>query len=372
MFTRIVVITPNVEGEDGISTVSRHVLKALSCDSVDQEVECWSLGGDGPHEHSHFGIRFRSARGSKVRLVSWGLRAGFADNSHTLAVVLHLHLAPVALPLIARGARLAVFLHGIEAWNPIHGLRRVALRRARQVIGNSDYTISRFISVNPDCLIPEVRVCHLGISSQAPEPAPVRDLGLFALIVGRMAAEERYKGHDLLLELWPKVIRECPGADLAIVGDGDDRPRLQSKVSALGLNNNVKFFGKLNDDKLAALYQDCAFFVMPSPKEGFGIVFLEAMRANKACIGAIGAAAEVIIDGVTGIIVDPEQPNQVLREILRLFRTPELRLQMGQAGAQRFSSLFTEEHFQKRFRHSLELEYLPEELSVPAASTCHL
>jgi phosphatidylinositol alpha-1,6-mannosyltransferase len=276
-------------------------------------------------------------------------------DDRTLILVMHLHLAPVALPLVSRGARLAIFIHGVEAWNRLSPLRGAAVRRAWRLISNSNYTTSRFIGANANLDIPPMQVCHLGISMQPPKPAPMNDAALFALVVGRMVAEERYKGHDLLIDHWSRVISEFPFASLVIAGKGDDRPRLQAKAIELGLGERVKFLGEVSDEVLSGLYRDCALFVMPSRNEGFGLVFLEAMRAGKACIGAAGAASEVISDGVTGMIVDPANPDQVLQAILRLFRSPELRNRMGRAGAERFASHFTNEQFQGRIRASLFL-----------------
>ncbi len=102
--------------------------------------------------------------------------------------------------------------------------------------------------------------------------------------------------------------------------------------------------------ELAALYRDCAFFVMPSSDEGFGMVFLEAMRAGKACIGAPGSAAELIEDGLTGFVVDPDEPEQVLKSVVRLFQDPLLAERLGRAGTERWAGAFTEEAFAARFK----------------------
>jgi phosphatidylinositol alpha-1,6-mannosyltransferase len=167
-----------------------------------------------------------------------------------------------------------------------------------------------------------------------------------------MASEERYKGHDLLIDLWSRVSAEVPGARLVIAGDGDDRARLEAKAAPLG--NIVNFLGRVPDETLVTLYRQCVFFVMPSRDEGFGLVFLEAMRAGKACIGAVGAAAEIIEDGVTGLVVDPGDPEEVFKAVVRLFREPDTRECMGQAGASRVAAQFTEAHFRRRFLGLLE------------------
>src|SRR4029453_732733 len=100
------------------------------------------------------------------------------------------------------------------------------------------------------------------------------------------------------------VVARFPSARLVIAGDGDDRRRLEQKAAALGLGGRVSFLGYVTEERLHQLYARCAFFVMPSGRlEGFGLAFLEAMRAGKACIGGAGAAEEVIENGVTGRIV---------------------------------------------------------------------
>src|SRR5262249_26087317 len=158
-------------------------------------------------------------------------------------------------------------------------------------LANSAHTARRFVEANPAFGGRSIGVCHLGAPDEVddgagPETADGPAPG-FALIVGRMAAAERYKGHDLLLDVWPKVAAAVPDARMVVVGGGDDRARLEARAAALG--GGVVFAGSLAPAALARRYRECAFFVMPSRGEGFGIVYLEAMRAGKACIGGAGA-----------------------------------------------------------------------------------
>ncbi len=251
----------------------------------------------------------------------------------------------------ARG-RLAVFLHGIEAWRPLGPLERWALGSADVLMANSEHTARRFREANPEFSARPIAVCHLGVGAAGaapPKEESARDVaGPFALIVGRLAGSERYKGHDVLIDLWSRIRAAAPDAHLVVAGDGDDRPRLEAKAAALG--DHVRFLGRVSDAALDALYRRCAFFVMPSREEGFGLVYLEAMRAGKACIGGTGAAAEVIEDGVTGLVVDAAEPGDIEKAVVRLFLEPETRDRMGRAGADRLGCLFTEAHFRRRFR----------------------
>lgn len=363
---RVLIITPLLTGADGISEVSRQALNAFTSAAAGRgwEVEVWSLA-DASVPEAHVGanpVRYRTAGGSKTRLASWCLRGALRSQRRTLVFILHVGLAPLALPFLLRGARLALFLHGIEVWRPLDAVRVTMLRKASHLVANSRHTVERFKEANASCAALDVDVCELGIRAKAAQGPGAGRSDAFALIVGRMSAEERYKGHDTLIDIWPKVVSEIPGAALYVAGDGDDRARLESKAAALGLGGNVRFLGRVSDETLAELYRDCAFFVMPSRDEGFGLVFLEAMRAGKACIGGRGAAAEVIEDGETGIIVDPGSPEQILDAVIRLLREPEKRTRMGAAGTLRVKSRFTEKHFHSRLLKSLGVE--------PVATVC--
>jgi len=164
-----------------------------------------------------------------------------------------------------------------------------------------------------------------------------------------MAADERYKGHDALLEIWSEVTAAVPGATLRIVGDGDDRPRLEARAASLGLGGQVVFLGRLGEDALHREYDRCTAFVMPSRDEGFGFVFVEAMRAARACVGSRGAAAEIIADGDTGLLVEPGDRAQLLQGVVRVLRDRPATEAMGERGRARFVQQFTAARFRDRF-----------------------
>ena len=342
------ILTPSLAGHDGVSAVARAVVRACASDHV----ELWCLAG-GENEERVSRVRYRFANGDRIRFATWAIAGSAARQADTIVLAIHLHLAPVALPLMLRGAALAVFLHGIEAWNPLRGLRRLALRKATWFLAPSHYTFRRFYSSNPAMAGKEARVCAHGIAAEAPATAASAGREPFALIVGRMAADERYKGHDQLLDLWPRLIERVPGAELVIAGDGNDRRRLEMKAETLGIADRVCFLGRVSEETLAGLYRDCAFFVMPSPNEGFGLVFLEAMRAGKASIAAHGAADEILEHGVTGLLVDGAEPEQLLGALHDLFEDPVACERMGRTAASRFLEVFTEAHFQERLRVAL-------------------
>ena len=355
---RYLVLTPGVTGADGIAEVSRLALRALGASgtrSVPARVDVVSLTdppGSSMDDRDAPGVRLFGAGGRRFRFVTAAVRAGLRAGVPRI-LCLHVHMSPLTWLLAGRSA---VFLYGIEAWRPLEWMERLALRRAKILLAISAYTVKRFREANPDFHDRPVRICHPGVRERDAAPVSAGRAAACpwpsALIVGRMAAEERYKGHDLLIDIWPSVVDAVPDARLVIVGDGDDRARLEAR--AAHMEDRVSFRGRVSEGVLVQLYRDCAFFVMPSRDEGFGLVFLEAMHAGKACIGCAGAAAEVIWDGVTGFVVEQDR-EQVLRAVLRLFREPELCRRMGEAGSARVAGEFTEAHFRRRFRAHLGL-----------------
>jgi glycosyltransferase involved in cell wall biosynthesis len=335
--TRVVVLTPTYDGRDGLSCLSREFADGLRRAAPASSVAVISLAGsaDGTSALVRCG-------GSRLRFAWRSLRA--ALRRPAVVVVMHANVLPVAAPFLVAGSRLLGVLVGIEAWRPLDRLHARVLRRASAIVAISSWTARRFADANP-ALGAAVDVCRPCTPPLA-EPAgiPPLDPG-YALIVGRLSAEERYKGHDRLIEIWPRVREAVPGARLVVAGTGDDLPRLETRAREAGLDGAVAFLGDVDDRTLAALYRDARLLVLPSPNEGFGLVFLEAMASGCPCVGAPGAAEEIIEPGKTGLIVDPADRDGLVEAVVRLLGDPATARRMGQAGAARASAEFSGERF---------------------------
>jgi len=157
------------------------------------------------------------------------------------------------------------------------------------------------------------------------------------LTVGRLVPR---KGVDTVLQALPLLLSEFPRLRYLIVGDGPDRPRLEALARDLGIASAVEFSGRVPDEALPQVYQRTHLFVMPVREEqegisieGFGIAYLEASASGLPVIaGRSGGAAEAVRDGVTGIVVPPDDLGALADALLRLLHDPELRRRMGQAG----------------------------------------
>jgi len=351
---RFVFLTPLMGGADGISEMTRQWVRVIeSRVGYDaHSVEVWSLDDHTRPSGINTASTFRAARGGRVRFASFGVTDGALSAADTVVVVMHLQLSPVALPLVWRGARLVTVLMGIEAWTPLNHLQKAAIRRAWKVIAISTHTAERFRIANPWIGEVPIAVCHPGVPAM-PRVAAAPFEGRYALIVGRMDASERYKGHDTLIELWPAVRRKIADAQLIVVGDGDDAARLRRK--AADTCEAITFLGRVDEPTLAALYRDATCFVMPSSDEGFGLVYLEAMRASTPCIAVHGAAEEIITDGHNGLIVNAGDHDALLAAIVHLFANKQARMRMGAAAARLVNSQFDTVASRRRMCAALEL-----------------
>ena len=251
-----------------------------------------------------------------------------------------------------------VFLYGIDVWRKQTWTGNRSLRAADSIIAISEFTKRRAYESIPG--LTGIHVLHPALEERVPagsaDPQVVGRAGTgYLLIVGRMSTRERYKGHDPLLEALPEMLRRHPEARLVIVGDGDDRPRLEARAQELGLRDSIYFTGFIDEATLAELYQNALAFVMPSSEEGFGLVYLEAMRAERACIAARGSAAEeIVVDGETGLLVRPERSQDIADACLRLLLDPDLARELGGNGHRRWRETFRRCNFQRRLNSHLD------------------
>ena len=136
------------------------------------------------------------------------------------------------------------------------------------------------------------------------------------MTVSRLASSERYKGNDRVIRALPQVLLKHPETIYVIVGDGDDRPRLEALAAEVGVTEKVRFVGQVKPEELPDHFRLADVFVMPSTGEGFGIVFLEAMATGIPVIGGNrDGSLDPLADGVLGRAVDPDNGEELTSAI---------------------------------------------------------
>lgn len=155
------------------------------------------------------------------------------------------------------------------------------------------------------------------------------------LTVGRL---QKRKGHDMLIRALPAIRQRHPDVLYAIVGDGEERPYLQSLASEQGVPKHIQFLGEVGEEQLSRCYQQCDLFVLPNRAigrdvEGFGMVLLEAQACGKPVIaGDSGGTAETMNVPDTGRIVNCEEPEPLASAINELLDDPKRMEEMGRRG----------------------------------------
>ena len=182
----------------------------------------------------------------------------------------------------------------------------------------------------------KLRVVHCGVdparyAGGPPEPGDALRL----LFVGRLAA---VKGLRVLFRALERARAVRPGIELTLVGDGTERPWVEVEAARLG---GITCLGYRSQDEVAEALQRCEAFVLPSFAEGVPVVLMEAMAASRPVIATrVGGVAELVEDGVSGLLVAPGDEEGLAAAILRLAADPALRGRMGAAGSARVRAEF--------------------------------
>lgn len=150
-------------------------------------------------------------------------------------------------------------------------------------------------------------------------------------LIGCIARLVPVKGIGTLLKALPEIAKRVPHAFVVLVGDGPQREELRAESFRLGIQNRVAFLGLRNDvPDLLPLFD---LVVLPSLNEGMGKVAVEAMAAGRPVVASrIVGIKDVVQDGLTGLLVPPEDPQALAQAISALLRNPTLAATMGKAG----------------------------------------
>lgn len=269
-------------------------------------------------------------------------------------LIWHLGLLKLLPFFRVRDANVTLFLHGIECWRRQKFINSVLLRRVKLFLSNSEFTWQRFVQANPEFGTTNHQIVHLGTGSPAHTVLPPSSRMPVALMIGRIVKTEDYKGHREMIRAWPLVIQQIPEAQLWIVGDGDLKPELEQMILERGLTKNICLWGEVRETKKQQLLTEARCLALPSRGEGFGLVYLEAMRLGRPClVSTLDAGREVIHPPDAGLAVDPADTRQMATAICALLTLNERWTTWSVQAKQRYDAHFTAAHFQRRLHEAL-------------------
>ncbi|MDH5692158.1 MAG: glycosyltransferase family 4 protein [Gammaproteobacteria bacterium] len=261
------------------------------------------------------------------------IRLAFKKREVDEIICGHINYLPIAfLIALLKGKKVTLLIYGIDAWEkPSGALWGIAKYAISRVISISDATKRKFIAWSKfsnervEILPNAVHMEQYSLSKNREELKKKYKLESrrVLLTLGRMSASERYKGFDEVLDIVKTLSTKISNIIYVIAGDGDDRQRLQKRVSDESLSEFVLFTGLVTDEQRLELFQLADLYVMPSYGEGFGFVLLEALACGTPAIGSLlDGTREALRDGLLGDLVDPKNSSQLLDVVVKNLNKP--------------------------------------------------
>lgn len=272
--------------------------------------------------------------------------------------ILHSHLLDHIGPIVGKlaGARVLVTVHSDKQYSAMEKL----------VLTTSDLVLACGSQVkNNICkFVPAGKVGVLDNAIHAPDNKKnfcrdnvLKKFGIKAgsklvISLGRFTS---LKGFDVLIEAFRRVVNEVPDAILLIGGDGEEKGRLTMLVESFGLGGNIILPGMVIE--VHELLAACDLYVNSSRWEGLPMTLLEAMAHGKPMVATnVGGNREVVHDGVTGILVPPEDHERLSNAIIRMLKDDGLREKTGKAALSLFTQKYTiDKHCETLSEYYLQL-----------------
>ncbi len=307
---RILFLFTEVFANGGIQRFNQTILDACECLGIRCSVLSLNDSPESIARHPKRNNVSISGSSGNRRLFALAAAGALLRRRYDYVAIGHINFLSLAAALLhlARPNRPRTLLiaHGIEVWAGIAGLRRSAMRRIDRTLCVSRYTRQRILEQVPGLAEDRLMIFPnaLADSWSRVETVPfVRSVpARFILSVTRLEPGDRYKGIATVIEAFSMLADDS--MHYLVVGHGKDLPFLELVAERFCVKERVHFVRGVSDSELVSLYRKCVAFVLPSGKEGFGIVFLEAMFFGAPVIAAREkGATDVVRDGETGISV---------------------------------------------------------------------
>lgn len=330
-------------GNGGICRVARLVARVLNDELGASHVNALSLSD--AESADDLGLPIDTAKKSRARFV-YKVHGAALTHSHFIYDFLGMARAHCRFPYLRKP--FMSWMHGIDVWERAPPHRIHWARRANSLITNSAYTCERAGRLHGN--FARAKVCWLATESDdAPTLAPQTNAPPTVLIVGRLD-QDRDKGHGTLIDCWPVVLASVPDARLVIVGRGSAAESLESKAAASSAASRIEFWGFVPEENMEAVWAEATLFALVSRTEGFGLVYIEAMRHGVPVVASVhDAAPEINLENETGYNVNLCKPDELPERIIYLLRNRDIAARLGGNGRRRWAEHFCYSAFRERF-----------------------
>jgi phosphatidyl-myo-inositol dimannoside synthase len=272
--------------------------------------------------------------GFKSRRIAFVLKSIAVGRKAETVILSHINLLMVGfiIKFFYPRVKLVMMAHGIEVWKPFSWLQKMMIRRCNLILAVSHFTKEKMQQMHG---LPEAMFGVLNNSLDPFLEQPLtkeKDAALLSryglqpnhkilLTVARMPDAEQYKGYDRVIQSLVGLVQQYPALRYLLVGKYDEleKKRLDALISEHALDKVVIFAGYVPDKEMAAHFNLADIFIMPSEKEGFGIVFIEAMFYGKPVIaGNKDGSVDALCNGNMGLLIDPVNVDEISAAIKKM------------------------------------------------------
>jgi glycosyltransferase involved in cell wall biosynthesis len=230
--------------------------------------------------------------------------------------------------------------HGIEVWGKQQGLKRKALESADLILSVSNFTKRKIIENNPTVRAGKIKIIFNAIDPYFKPPKAFHKPGYLldryklradnqiVLTVTRLSSTEKYKGYDNVIRCVRQIAEVNPEIRYLLCGNADkpESERINALINDINANRLVTTTGFVSDVELVDHYLLADVFVMQSAKEGFGIVFIEALACGRKVIaGNSDGSVDALLNGTLGTLINPlstEELNDAITDSLKAASNP--------------------------------------------------
>ena len=271
---------------------------------------------------------FRGFGINKMRFIKEMVQAGSKCN---VVILSHINLLLVGwfIKKIAPGTKIILLAHGIEIWYPLNARKRKMLQHCDKILAVSSYTNNKIIEVHGvpkekctvlnNCLDPFLPLPSLHKKNEVLlKKYGFRETDTILMTLTRLSSKERYKGYEKVIEGIATLKIKNPHIKYLIAGsyDSQEKVYVDTLINKLEIQNAVVMPGYIPDEELEDHFTISDIYVMPSRKEGFGIVFIEAMYYGLPVIaGNLDGSADALLNGELGQLVNPGNVGEIIISI---------------------------------------------------------
>ena len=314
----------------GIENFNKALMKALSdlSEVNNMNFQAVSVYDSEPDERYIDKNNYKGFKKNKIRSSLYAIKT---SRKYDQVILGHINLAIVGIviKLIRPSARIILIAHGIEVWEKLHFIKGAFLKRVDKILAVSNFTKEKLVNVN--MINPaKVEILHNTLDPYFKIPdtfeKPTYLLNRYKinkeakiiLTVTRITDTENEKGYDKVIAVLPELIKDNPNVVYMLAGKYTPKAgsRLKKLVEDKNIESNFILTGYIPESEMTDHYLLADVFVLPSKKEGFGIVFIEAAACGVPVIaGNMDGSVDALKNGEFGKLVNPDNYNQIVHEI---------------------------------------------------------